>query len=390
MTRMSYFLILGTLISGCTLNEPSLPKWDTSWEVHLKGDNIKISELLESSSTIKDSLDEVSGEQTYFIHISDTSEAQQITPEDVSAIIEYQTFINTLGIFEVSQPTPKVAQGSSFSEIFSEYTPQIGIPFPIIEPRILTPDPRETTFDEFKQLEIESATISVVFHNNLILGIDSGMKIILKDLEKISEPDGGLIDTIKFTSPIPPKASLESNTVNLAGKTISNQLQLIYRIPLSGTDSVIILNEDDLNSDFYTEVIMSPVRVNRALAKIPGQSIIRINTAPVNMDDHSIRTAKINNGKINLLIENNMNISSEIEIGLPNFADENDLTLVATKFVPAQSAENLQIDLSNYILQNENQNGDYVENIVYNINAETQATAEHVWLNAEDEVSVSM
>jgi len=99
--------------------------------------------------------------------------------------------------------------------------PQAGMPFPIIEPTLLTPDPREATFDEFKQLEIESATMSVIFHNDLILGIDAGMQIILMDLDRVNEPDGGLIDTIKFTDPIPPNTTLESNTIDLAGKNIS-------------------------------------------------------------------------------------------------------------------------------------------------------------------------
>jgi len=390
MTRMSYFLILGVLISGCTINEPSLPKWDTSWEVHLKGDVIKISELLKNNSTIKDSLDLVSGEQTYFINISDTSKAQQIKAEDLSVKTDDQEFSNNLGIFEVAQPTPKVTQGSSFSEIFSNYNPQVGMPFPIIEPRLLTPDPRETTFDEFKQMDIESATISVAFHNNLILGIDSGMKIILKDFARLNDADGGLIDTILFSGPIPSKTLLESETISLAGKSISNQLQLIYRIPLSGTDSVITLSEDDLNSNFFTEVIMSPVRVNRALAKIPGQSIIRVNTAPVNMDDHSIRIAEIDKGKINLLIKNNMNINSDIEIELPNFTDKSSNTLVTTKFVSSQSIENIQIDLAGYFLQNEQQNGSFIENIIYNIVGETHATTEHVWLDHEDKVDVTM
>ncbi|KAA3610037.1 MAG: hypothetical protein D8M58_07640 [Calditrichaeota bacterium] len=381
---------MGTLFISCTINDPSLPKWDTSWEVHLKGDVIKISELLANNSTISGSLDAASGEETYFVNISDTSEAQQIAKSDLSVKTEDQSFANQLGIFEVSQPTPKISQGSSFSDIFSDYNPQVGIPFPIIQPRLITPDPRETTFDEFQQLEIESATLSVVFHNNLILGIESGMQIVLLDLQRINDPDSGLIDTIKFTAPIPPKTSLESNTIDLAGKNISNQLQLYYRIPLSGTDSVITLSEDDLNSNFFTEVIMSPVRVNRALAKIPGQSIIRINTAPVNMDDHSIRTAEIDNGKINLFIENSMNISSDIEIELPNFTDKNSTALVTTKFVAAQSSETIQVDLAGYLMQNEIQDGSYIENIVYNINAQTHATTDHVWLGAEDQVSVTM
>lgn len=390
MTRMSYFLIMGALFISCTINEPSLPKWDTSWEVHLKGDVIKISELLKNTTTIHDSLDSDSGEQTYFINISDTSEAQQIKKNDLSVKTEDQFFSNQLGVFEVSQPTPKVSQGSSFSDIFSDYNPQVGMPFPIIQNRLLTPDPRETTFDEFQQLEIESATLSVVFHNNLILGIESGMQITLIDLQRVNDPDNGLIDTIKFTAPIPPKTSLESNTIDLAGKNISNQLQLFYRIPLSGTDSVITLSEDDLQSNFFTEVIMSPVKVNRALAIVPGQSIIRINTAPVNMDDHSIRIAEIEHGKINLLIKNSMNISSDIEIELPNFTDENSKPLTTNKFVAAQSSEIIQIDLAGFSMQNESLDGSSIENIVYNINAETYATDEHVWLGSEDQVSVAM
>ena len=390
MTRMSFFLMLAIFLSGCTINEPSLPKWDTSWEVHLKGDVVKISQLLDSNSTIKDSVDSATGEQTYFINISDTSETQQINAEDLSVKTEDHSFINKLGVFEISQPTTQITKGSSFSQIFSGFNPQVGMPFPIIEPQLLTPDPSEATFDEFKQIEIESATLSIIFYNNLILGIDSGMDIILKDLERINEADGGLIDTIKFEGPIPPNTFLESNTIDLAGKNISNRLQLLYRIPLAGTDSVIILNEDDLNSNFFTEVIMSPVRANRALAKIPGQNIIHINTAPVNMDDYSIRIAEIDKGSINLLIENNMNISSDIEIELPNFIDKNNDPLVATKFVTAQSVENLQINLAGYFLQNEEQNGNYVENIIYNIKAETQATTEYVWLDAEDQISVSM
>jgi len=388
MTRMLYFFLPVVFLASCTINEPSLPKWDTSWEIHLKGDVVQMSELLKNSEEIYDSTDAVTGEQTYFINFSDTSESKEIDQQDLSMQGDEQHFSYTLGVFEVTQPDPKTDEGLSFGEIFSDYNPTPGSQIPPINPRILEPDPRDLVFENFSLLEIESATFTVIFHNNLILGIDEGMQITVFDHTRLNDADGGLIGEINFAEAIPAGNTLESNALNLAGKTISNEITLRYRIPLSGTDSMMTLTQEDIDSDFYTEVVISPVRVNRALAKIPEQRIIRNNSAPVNADDHAISFAEINKGSLHLQIGNNLSTGSVVNIDLPNFVDKSNKILTRSEFVNANTVKNIQINLDGYNLQNEKQNGTYVDSIYYNVSSVTERTTEDVWLSEDDSVTV--
>lgn len=390
MTVRSFTIIMVVICLSCTLNDLQLPEWDTTWEIALQGDEVSASEILKDVSFLDDSTNNTTDKNTYFVDISDTSAAQVITSKDMSIKTENHQFSAKLGNFNIDQPEPQVINGSSFAELFGELNPEPGFPFPALSPTIITPVPGQIEFNEFDEMDIESASLSVIFHNNLILEIDRGMTITIKDMEHINDPGEGVIDTIRFSEPVPPNSSLTSDEISLAGKSISNKLQLEYRIPLTGTDSVIILDQNDLDSDFSVEVIMSQLVVSRAIAKIPVQHIIRKDDMTVDTDECSVRLAEIDKGSVNLTVKNGMNIGSDIEIEMPNFVDKTNKPLLKNYFVKAKESKNIKINLAGYTLQNEQQNGSYLENINYNMIATTRESEIHILVNSRDSINVQI
>ena len=225
---MSFYLII-FLLGSCTLYEPSLPKWDTSWKIYLQQDAVKISDILASDPAITDSLDNKTGEQTYYLSIKDTSKTQVITDKDLKTKADNQHFSNILGVFNIDPPATESVQGSSFGEIFSNLNPRAGEPLPPIDPIVIAPDPDEFAFENFREIDIVNATLHLVFYNNLIFGIDEQMSITIYDKMRLNDPDGGVVDSIVFNEKIPAHSFSESNEIDLSGKKISNELQLRYR-----------------------------------------------------------------------------------------------------------------------------------------------------------------
>lgn len=387
MTRMSLFLIIITL-GSCQLYEPSLPKWDTNWKIELQQDVIRMSDIIDSKEIIKDSLDTENGESTFFISISDTSRKQSISEKDLFVKTSDQYFSQQVGVFKVDKPDIQEVQGNTFSELFAALNPRDGMVLPELEPKLLEAGPRSVEFENFKEISIESASLSIIFYNNMFIGIEDNMYIVLYDALQTENLTGGIIDTIYFDAAIPANSKLESKPVDLSGKTISNHLKFKYHIPFSGTDSMMTLSQDDLNSCFYTEVLMSPLMVSSALAKIPEQSFIRENTAPVDADDHTIQKAHIDRGKIILQVENHLTLDSELEIKIPNFADKEGEILVINDLVKAGQQKNIAVNLEGFTFQNENKNDADIENLHYYVTSKTRSQDDFTWVHSIDSISV--
>ncbi len=380
---MSIFLAFVISLTACSINEPQLPKWDTNWQLSLTGGRVTLSDLLKNSD-LKDSLN------TAYFSVQDSTERQAIQQKDLSFKADDHHFSNKIGIFSVKKPQPKTAGGETFAEIFAAYNPQVGTVFPKLDPFTLTPDPRVVTFDEFQSLDIYSGTFTVKFHNDLILGIASGMKVVLNDLNRINESDSGLIDTIYFNGPIPQGATLESEPVNLAGKTISNNLQLRYFIPIAGTDSAQTLTQDDLNSSFYTEVSMSDIKVNSASAKVPEQSFTYDNNAPVVVGELAIRRASINSGMIHFDVNNHMALSGRFTLTFPDFRSAGDAPLSTAFQVDANSQKDVAVNLADYILQNGSNPGEFLDTLRYQVQAVTDSSNGVVRVSADDSLSIDV
>ncbi len=386
MKLLLFCLTIVVFLASCDINEPQLAKWDTSWQVHLRGDVVTMRDLLDDSS-LSDSVDAVTGEEMFFFSNNDSSEKKTVERDKMALKGKERRFRNTLGVFKVNQPEPKSTPSTTFGDVFSSYNPQPGMLFPQVDPLTLNPPPREVTLDGFQEIHIESATMSVVFYNDMIVGVDEGMELVLFDKARQGESNGGLIDTFYFDQAIPTGSSAQSNTVDLAGKMLSNNLELQYTVPVSGTDSAMVLTEEDINSGFYSEVRMSEVEVSRALAQIPEQTFNSENVTPLDSDDHKIRSADVEQGKLYLSVQNMMNIDGSYDLELTNFVDDSGQPKTKSFTVAAQSAENISINLAGYTLKSAD--GSFLEDIRYQVVARTSSTDDYVWVDAQDSLALA-
>ena len=96
------------------------------------------------------------------------------------------------------------------------------------------------------------------------IDIESGMMIVIVD----DVPGEPLIGTAVFNDPIPANSFAQSEQLDLSDQTISNRWRLDYTIPIGGTDSSIIIGQEELDSHIYTEVHVSKMNVTRAVAKV--------------------------------------------------------------------------------------------------------------------------
>ena len=73
--------ILLIIVVSCSLNELSLPRWDTNWKIHFNTDQLSMSEVLTEES-LKDSLNTEVGDTLIYVSIADTTEPKAIERSD--------------------------------------------------------------------------------------------------------------------------------------------------------------------------------------------------------------------------------------------------------------------------------------------------------------------
>ncbi len=389
MTRMSVLLLPLALFFGCSINEPELPEWDTQWRVELSGDSLRLADIL-THRAISTAYDAQAEDSIFTIQFSDTSAVQQVDAQSLTVKLDDQHFSETLGTFEVEQPAAQNTPPQPFSEVFADYNPTVGSVFPPLPPRILTPDPRSVEFTEFEEIEIATASLSIIFHNDFFLDIDSGMTVTLVDKARKDQSGGGVIDSLTFNAPIPAGKTLRSSEVDLSGKTLSNQMELLYKIPLAGTDSARVLTQEDLDGSVYTEVILSPIRVKKALALVPAQQVIRGNTAPIAMDDFAIRNAHITSGGFTMQLINHMNVTGAFTVTLTDFVNNAGDPLTVSTVVKGGETVSQSVALDNYTLHNGSDMGAAMDSIHFNVIFETEVPDQAVWVTWEDSLAVSV
>ena len=326
----------------CTLDfpeDPKAPKWDVEIEKIplLKADTLRLGDQLDPEDFKRNGADSLISidisDEKYF----DLKDKLKMPPQKTS-------FSDRLGEIEIDMNRSTEVE-IIFTDIYPDLFALLGTDavIPITE---ITPVDKSIILEEFSTISVVSGGVSVELKNRLGFALDGYVKLDLIDVGNNNQ----LIETINLEK-------IENNEsathfVDLAGKTISNDLKAILYGTMNGSDGQVV----NIPFDSGIALIVTPERmvVNEATAKLPEQSLDLSGSVDINLDSLRIRRAKIESGSIIIKINNDFDFNIDLKISIPNILDGDNNELEEFLSIPAHKMKETPIFLNNSTIDLDN------------------------------------
>ncbi len=371
------------IVSSCTINEPSLPSWDTDWAVYLPTKDFVMADAIDDSILFADTTS--SGVPVISFSLSDSTDWQRIEPSDLAMDTYDDSFNAEIGDITLNDASDIQ---TDYINVMSQLPPELlafGDTLPPYSDFELHPNGDTLSYDHFQNVHIKQGHLWLTFHNDMFLTVDSGLTISVFNSENLQTPVGQFV----FNQPIHPGVTLTSEPVDLAGKEIGNTLRTQYILPIAGTDTVTVLTDEMKQGGFYMVLSMDKLVVDRASAKVPQQSFIHSDSLEITQDDLRVTSARIEHGSITVALDNHLSINTQVRFELPDFVKDGQAKVVERYLVGGQSQTEI-IDLSGYRLINAEHPSQTIDFIHYNINATVDSTDGYVPIKSTDNVAADI
>ena len=314
------------------------------------------------------------------VTVEDSHIQESIGFENVGVSPINQVITSAIGTIELSDFPEKETDPYSFSSIF----PGIN-DFPNGSHNIpgfnLEPVENSFSFDDFSSAEFTGGTLTLTIVNNLVIPLGE-TDIVLKN------GDGSdIVNIPTIPGPINPG---ESSSGNLSLNELSLPGNVIVEVTGSspGADNVVI-DDAARNSSFTVNVSGSSLEVSSATAKIPEQTIYEDNMILLSASDsNKVQSATILNGKLIISIDNNMAVSSTVQMNIPTIQNSEGALFETLLNIPASESDiYYEIILNDHSLVMELND----QSVDYNYTVLTMDSGENmVTINSTDDIEISI
>ncbi len=311
----------------CTINKPEAPSWQTSIVVPLTNKTWDMQELIEKIDQENLILDS-SGNPVFYYQ-------DEIDTVSVSGSFEIPDVIETvqesLGLVTLAPIPP-----SNFAVSLASELP--GLPVGTFPDTSFTISNTLPPLGHFTSATIASGFAEFVIDNNFGLYLDTVIVTIMDDVA------GQPVTSYSIPGGIP-IATVATDTIDLSGQVISNQLSA--EIYCHAQQQVTFsLADKALSSSFGMPEGMT---VSSATARMPATS--RQFTTSFDLEsEHQILSATLDSGRLVIDISNNTNVATSLTITLPDFLNGGS-PLVINQTVYAHQSGQYYHDLSSYSLE---------------------------------------
>jgi hypothetical protein len=315
--------LLLTGLSGCGIQSPESPSWDTEITVPLINHHYDMLELVDRIAE-----DALTYDSNGLISLTINQEIDTIAVDAGLSIADLSTgFSETLGMIELQSPEPVSEQ-----ILLEDHIPLILGDVPATGISSIKQLPQ---IAEIETAAIESGVLIITVENNFGLPLDS-VTIAIIDNETSTQ-----IGVTSFAGGIADGAT-KSKTIDLSGKTISNSLSFDAYLHTPG-GTLFILSD---NSVSITAEFSNTITVSSATARIPSQ-VKSYDQSVSFTDDNVITLAEVGDGQIEIQVDNVTNLSAELDVSIDQFTLGGVPLSFTVNLLPQQS-EIVTRDLSGY------------------------------------------
>ncbi len=355
-------LMFLTLIQ-CTVKKPEAPTWDTNLVIPLVHKTYDMAELIEKIDQDNLSTDSLGNPFFFYQQVLDTVTIDgSFAIEDVS-----QNISESLGVVQLDP-----FAGASVGVNLEDYVPFFLGTVPPISFDITEPVP---PMGEFTTATVETGFALVTVVNDFGLDLDT-VTVTINDLVI-----GGQLSYYEIPGGIL-AGDARTDTIDLAGRTVSNQLEISLHCHTPGATSFSLAGKS------MSATISMPVgpTVSSATAQIP-RITKQFNEAVEITSEHQLQVATLDDGQLVLDIENNTDVPAALIITLPDINDGASPLVINQPILPNNSQQ-IVYDLIGYNLEPSDQV------MPQSINVDIEAIidssgSELMTINAGDRISVS-
>ncbi len=369
------------MLWSCTINEPEPPVWDTSWQIDLPVKDVTLKEIVNDSTILADT---INGQPVMSFKMEDSTDWEKIQESDLTVTPENDQFEAQIGTIKLEPKSELKSPDIPLDQILPPdlLAKDTIPPYPATT---VTPEPREITYDFFERAVITRGQLYLVFHNELFVKIDPGLKIEVYN--NLTNPV--LIATIIFNEPIEPYSTAKSNVIDLSGLEIYNQFRLKFTIPVAGSDTFQVVTDEQKQGALYSVMTLENIEVSEADAKVPEQTFDKDKTMSLPQEDHRIINAHIKSGKITLHISNNLPIHSSTEIIFPDILKDGTPEKIELELQPKQFVTKV-VDLADFVIQNSTSPGEPLDSIQIKTTSVVSSNDQIVTIKESDKISVDV
>ena len=389
MNKLIIIALSGFVLIQCSIDQPFLPAWDTHVQVNFRPEKFVVRDMLKTDA-LHDSLNTQLGDTLLYYAINDSLDPQKVDASELSISSVSDRIVKQVGVIHVDAPAPASTPSLGLADLFPMLNITVGAVLPPIPDQTLEAKQQSVSFDNYLEVDIDSAKTHLVFHNNLIFDIRPGMQITLYDSSRYNDPDSGRIGVLTFPDSILSGSSATSKELDLAGQVLSNGFYIKYKIPIKGTTSPRTLTQDDVNSSFYIDVYLSAIQVSRAVAEIPEQRVEENLSASVDTKGKSVKRAHISSGNVVLTIDNHLNVGAALQITILNLQDDQNNPYVINLDMNENASSTVTANLAGYTLQNHLNNGSPVSELAYQVVATTHPSNGYAQVQSTDSIVVDV
>ena len=370
-------------------------KWSTILEIPLIKDEITLETLAEDSlisieglgeyfqdGTISDSIfvyhkkiDIEKVEVGNRLEIDPISTNFNQSIDDVTVAGVEKNISSSVGIISLGDIEPAGTEPFVFSDIYPNILDipngeSVAIPAFEIDP-IINP----FSFDDFGYAEFSGGILDITITNNMVIPLGPPILIQLKEVSESDTIDisGG---SIQFDELINANDGSATGSLDLSGITLPGDILVQVSGNCLGTSGIpILIDESAKNSSFTVNIGGSDMEVTSATAKIPEQLIEEAGVMNLEPDSNKVVRATINSGNLIIDVDNYMELSSILNISIPNLLSPNG-DIFITEIDISGSTEDI-IDVTNMTNYSLNMDPDS-QSINYNYNVLTLDTGDEL------------
>ena len=370
-------------------------KWSTTLEIPLIKDEITLETLAEDSlisieglgeyfqdGTISDSIfvyhkkiDIEKVEVGNRLEIDPISTNFNQSIDDVTVAGVEKNISSSVGIISLGDIESAGTDPFVFSDIYPNILDipngeSVAIPAFEIDP-IINP----FSFDDFGYAEFSGGILDITITNNMVIPLGPPILIQLREVSESDTIDisGG---SIQFDELINANDGSATGSLDLSGITLPGDILVQVSGNCLGTSGIpILIDESAKNSSFTVNIGGSDMEVTSATAKIPEQLIEEAGVMNLEPDSNKVVRATINSGNLIIDVDNYMELSSILNISIPNLLSPNG-DIFITEIDISGSTEDI-IDVTNMTNYSLNMDPDS-QSINYNYNVLTLDTGDEL------------
>ena len=218
------------------------------------------------------------------------------------------------------------------------------------------------SFDDFVYAEFSSGYLRITIDNGMVIPLGPP---VLVQLQQFNGTDTLDIEgaSIEFDALIDANGGSATDSLDLSGITLPGSIFVRVTGNCQGTSGIAInIDEDAKNSSFVVGISANNLEVISAEAKIPEQMIEENGLISLEPDSNKVTRAVIQNGFLNINVNNYMAVGSQLSIIIPSIETPNGLAFQTTLNIAGDMIDQSdQNNMENHtlIMDAQNQSIDY-------------------------------